>query len=70
MYPCVEFLLTMEEYETLTPYDKGLCQYMQSSWDESQLSETDNPYTPGTKDWEEFKKGSHAGMIMAQDSEE
>jgi hypothetical protein len=69
--PKVEFLLTLEEFETLTPHNKGYCLYVQSSWLESLLDESAlNEYEPLSKEYLAFLNGSYIGMLWAQDSEE
>ena len=69
--PDIENLLSVKEFETLIPYHKGFCIYVQANWDESGLKHLkNNLYSEGSKEYEEFKNGSFAGMIWAQDSEE
>jgi hypothetical protein len=67
--PSKEFLLTLEEYNRLTPFEKGYWSYLQSSWPESEIPEDKNPFEPGTTKCSEFIKGSYRGMLYAQDSE-
>ena len=62
-------LLTLEEYNILTPYEKGYVDYIQASWPESPLDSDDDsvPYEAGTKELDEFCKGSHAAMMFETD---
>jgi hypothetical protein len=70
-YPCEEHLLTIEEFETLTPHNKGFCLYVQAAWDKSPLSELPcDYYKEGSEEAKQFKDGSFAGMIWAQNSED
>ena len=64
-----EDLLTLEEYNGLSPLEQGFASYMQSSWEESNIPGK-NPYNEGTEEFEEFKDGSFRAMIVAQDFEE
>ena len=68
--PCKENLLTLDEYESLSAEHKGWASYMQSSWDESEIPEDINPYKEGTKEFEDFKRGSFAAMQQVQEMEE
>jgi len=70
--PRVEFLLSVKEFESLSPYEQGFCHYAQSSWNESELETicSDITFQAGTKESDDFKKGSYAAMIWATETEE
>ena len=62
-------LLTLEEYNELTPLEKGFAHYMQSNWKESPIPE-ETPYKEGTKEYEDFNDGGFRAMIAAQNFED
>lgn len=68
--PSVNTLLTLEEYESLSPYKKGYVSYLQSSWPESELPEDVNPFGEDTTGYHQFNDGAFHAMIDVQDSVE
>ena len=61
--PSKEYLLSVEEYNTLSPYLMGFCCYMQASWKESKIEDV-NPFVEVDEDWyNQFNEGSQAASI-------
>lgn len=65
--PKIENLLTLEEYNKLTPYYKGMSEYLQSNWEESKIPNNIIPYKKGTQEYEEFKSGIFQAMMIVQE---
>jgi hypothetical protein len=63
-------LLTLAEYQRLTPRQQGYVQYAQGAWPGSELCDLSNPYSLGTKEYEEWVIGQQVACEQAQDSEE
>lgn len=70
MNPSEKHLLTLAEYESLEPYDKGYATYLQSSWEQSEIPEDVNPFKKGTTECDAFQKGSFCAMQEVQEMEE
>lgn len=68
--PSEKHLLTLEEYESLEPYDKGYACYLQSSWEQSEIPEDINPFKKGTPECDAFQEGSFCAMQEVQEMEE
>ena len=62
-------LLTLEEFNQLTPQAQGYAVYMQAAWPDSPLKD-ENPYPAGTPEHLQFNNGSFAAMIDAQDDDD
>jgi len=67
--PNVAHLITLDEYESLEPFDKGYASYLQSSWEQSEIPEDENPFKEGTPESTIFKKGSFCAMQEVQEIE-
>ncbi len=64
-------LITLAEFEHMTPFIQGYVIYMQADLDGSELkNHQDNPYTPETKQHLAFQEGSMKAMLDVQDGEE
>ena len=58
-------LITLAEYNALTPYRQGYTYYYQASWPDSPIPETGNtgnPYAEGTIEAEHFRAGNYAAL--------
>lgn len=62
-------LLTLEQYQALTPGQQGYAHYMQAEWPESPIPK-DCPYAKGTPESEAFGQGSFAAMLACQEMDE
>lgn len=67
---CRWHLVTLAEWGTFSPFQKGYVHYMQASWPTSELAKVSNPYQKGTPDYLEFCHGERRAMTDAQDGEE
>lgn len=67
---CGWHLLTIAEWQQLSPLEQGYTYYMQASWPTSPLSSIENPHDEETDDWLKFREGVRRGVLDAQDSEE
>lgn len=64
-------LITLKEYETLTPSEKGYVVYAQAELPGSELKDHQtNPYRFGSDKWKQFAEGQFQACLDAQDSEE
>lgn len=63
-------LITLAEWQTLTPRQRGYVQYWQGEQPGSQLKDEVNPYEAGSKQWEDYEAGQREAVLDAQDSEE
>jgi|GEM_PF-5843948 len=64
-------MLTKEEFERLSPRDRGYAVYMLGSRDDQpNVPDESNPYQEGTEDWAQWNVGQQLGVLEAQDSEE
>ena len=63
-------LISLAEWQGLTPYEQGFVLYMQASWPGSELEGLQNPHAPGSRAHAEFKRGEQRSVLVAQDSEE
>lgn len=55
-------LLTLAEYDALTPYEQGYVHYFQAAWPDSPIPKPGNtgtPYAEGTKEAEQFREGNY-----------
>jgi hypothetical protein len=66
--PSEKHLLTLEEYESLDPFDKGYACYLQADWKQSKIPKV-NPYKKGTLECDTFQKGSFCAMQEVQEIE-
>ena len=63
-------LVTLAEYQKLTPRVQGWVAYMEAEWPGSELKGNDsNPYPPG-RNHDEWDEGQFRATLAAQDSEE
>jgi len=63
-------LHTLAEWEVLAPFQQGYVHYMEADWPGSELRGIHCPYTIGTREHEQYKRGEHRAVLAAQDSEE
>lgn len=54
-------LLTLDEYNALSPKSKGYAHYIQQCWPESKIPEAP-PYAEGTSERRDFAEGSFLAM--------
>lgn len=62
-------VFTKEEFEALTPKQKGYAVYMCGMRDDQPNIPNEREYKPDPKDQAEFDEGMQAGIIQAQDDE-
>ena len=63
--------LSQEEFEALTPYERGFAVYMAGNReDQPNVPNETNPYPVKTREHKEWERGQFAGVLEAQDSEE
>jgi predicted RNA-binding Zn-ribbon protein involved in translation (DUF1610 family) len=67
---CKWHLITLETWQSLSPFDQGFALYMQSSWPTSPIARQKNPYPKGTAKWTAFCEGEQRATRAAQDGEE
>ena len=67
---CPWKLVSRAEWKELPPFDQGYLLYMQGSWPTSELKRVRNPYTDGSAEWIEFRRGEQRAVQDAQDGEE
>ena len=63
--------LTKEEFESLSPTDRGYAVYMAGERDDQpNIPNEKNPYPKGTKEHEEYDQGAFMGVLEVQDYDE
>lgn len=63
-------LVTLAEWRKLQPREQGYVLYMQANWPGSELAGQTCPYRAGSPEHEQWRRGEHAAVLVAQDSEE
>jgi hypothetical protein len=63
-------LVSLTEYQRLSPFKQGYIHYMQADLDGSQLKNSNNPHEVGTRRYNEWNLGQTQAMLDVQDSEE
>ena len=64
-------LITLAEFQKMSPRTQGYIAYMQADWPGSELKGHDNnPYPTGSADWKAWRVGESLAVQVAQDSEE
>lgn len=62
--------LTKEEFENLSPKDRGFAVYMMGAReDQPNIPDEDNPYPENSQEYEEWEKGNWQGYLLVLDSE-
>lgn len=67
---CDWCLISRDEWRKLSPFHQGYVFYLQAEWPTSELRDLQNPHTPDTSAWEEFRRGESSAMRDVQDGEE
>lgn len=63
--------MTKEQFESLTPFDRGYMVYMCGERDdEPNVPNEKNPYPAGSDSWVEWIDGQFQAMISVQEMEE
>jgi len=63
-------LITLAEWQKMSPFDQGYVWYLQAEWPTSELAGTKNPHAKDTDAWKAFCEGEQRGVLEAQDGEE
>lgn len=63
-------LLTLVEYNALTPFQQGYIHYMQAGWPKSELKGLSNPYVLDTPEYKKWNEGQTRACLDVQDGEE
>jgi hypothetical protein len=64
--PCGKLLLSLLEFNSLSPFQQGYACYFQASWPESPIVDT-NPYKPDSDASKLFNAGCFAAMQEVQE---
>lgn len=64
-------MLTKDEFEDLTPYERGYAVYMLGNRDDQpNVPNESNPYEIDSKEYLEWERGQHMAVLHVMDGEE